>query len=89
MCLEVKYDDEEFDRICSQYEDKRESYFDKDFEEAEWEQLLQKEEEYCKIQEKIDAEEREKERQKLLNTKKSTFLYDFSGDDSSLNLSFW
>ena len=38
-------------------EDKRESYFDKDFEEAEWEQLLQKEEEYCKIQEKIDAED--------------------------------
>ena len=27
MCLEVKYDDEEFDRIYSQYEDKRESYF--------------------------------------------------------------
>jgi hypothetical protein len=27
VCLEVKYDDEEFDRIYSQYEDKRESYF--------------------------------------------------------------
>lgn len=27
VCLEVKYDDEEFDRIYSQYEEKRESYF--------------------------------------------------------------
>ena len=34
VCLEVKYDDEEFDRIYSQYEDKRDSYFGDGLEEV-------------------------------------------------------
>ncbi len=34
VCLEVKYDDEEFDRIYSQYEEKRESYFGDGLEEV-------------------------------------------------------
>lgn len=33
-CLEVKYDEEEFDRIYSQYEEKRESYFGAGLEEV-------------------------------------------------------
>ena len=33
-CLEVKYDEEEFDRIYSQYEEKRESYFGEGLEEV-------------------------------------------------------
>lgn len=77
-------------------ENRRESYFDNDYEEAEWEQYLQKQEEYNKIQEEynkiqeeIDKEKEREESQRLLVARSGTFLYDLSGDDSSLDPRFW
>ena len=37
VCLEVKYDDEEFDRIYSEYEEKEKSYFGEGLEEVHFE----------------------------------------------------
>jgi hypothetical protein len=66
-------------------ENQRESYFDNDYEEAEWEQFLQEQEK----QEEIDKEKEREESQRLLVARSGTFLYDFSGDDSSLDPRFW
>lgn len=77
-------------------ENRRESYFDNDYAEAEWEQYLQKQEEYNKIQEEynkiqeeIDKEKEREESQRLLVARSGTFLYDLSGDDSSIDPRFW
>lgn len=73
--------------------DKKVDYW-ADYEEAQWvqyeEEFAKKLEEQAKYDEEYELKEREKQRrERLLRQRINENLWDVSGDDSSLNPSFW